>query len=169
MKFKCASADIEFIDNAPIKFQYAVDINTTQQRAYEALENPATWPKWFHGMTAASPLYEDETGVWRVVTLNRFIRFREEFIAREAPGHLAYRVAAVSLPYADELVESFSIEPLGKSIRLTYRIGFRVHTSLWPIAFLIKRLGAHSYKKSLHAFKAYLESEQTSAVTKIAH
>lgn len=158
MKYKCVAADIGFLESAPVKLRYTVDINTTQQCAYEALENPATWPHWFHGMTAATPLVDDETGLWRDVTLNRFIHFREEFISCDAPSHLAYRVAAVSLPYADELVESFSIEPLNKGVRVTYRIGFRIHKSLRPIEFLIKRLGASAYSKSLQAFKKYLES-----------
>lgn len=162
MKFKCAAADISFIASAPITLQYVVDINTTQQRSYEALETPSSWPHWFHGMTAASPIHEDKTGRWREVTLSGFIHFREEFIACEPPNHIAYRVAAVSLPYADELVESFSIEPLKKGVRVTYRIGFRVHKSLRPLEFLIKRLGANAYRKSLHAFKAYLESEKAS-------
>jgi hypothetical protein len=158
MKFKCASADLNFIHEAPIQLEYLVDINASALKTYRVLDDPATWPFWFHGMSAATPLQQDHSGVWRKVTLNRFIDFREEFIVRESPYRLAYRVAAVSIPYADELVECFDVEETEQGVRVRYRIGLRVHKKLWPLKGVIKAIGTHAYKKSLRALKVYIES-----------
>ena len=158
MKFKCAAANLDFLDEAPLQLEYSVDINASALKTYQVLDDPATWPLWFYGMSAATPLQQDDSGVWRKVTLNHFIDFREEFIVRESPHRLAYRVAAVSIPYADELVECFDVEETAHGVRVRYRIGLRVHKTLWPLKLVIKAIGKNAYKKSLHALKVYIES-----------
>jgi hypothetical protein len=67
-------------------------------------------------------------------------------------------VAAVSIPYADELVECFDVEETEQGVRVRYRIGLRVHKKLWPLKGVIKAIGTHAYKKSLRALKVYIES-----------
>ena len=157
MKFTCRPAEIGFLDTAPIQLRYSVIVNTSLAQAFDALQDPATWPHWFPGMTKASAIGHEPSGPSRVVTLNYLIRFKEEFICWEPPSRIAYRVSAVSIPYADELVEDFTLTETDQGVEICYRIGMAVHHSLTSVSGLVAKIGESSYQKALANLKTYLE------------
>jgi len=157
MKFQCKAADISFLESAPIKLSYSIRISSDAKTVYDALINPNTWPHWFPGMTSATALLEEAECLSRIVTLNYFILFREEFLITQPNQKVAYRVSAVSIPYADELVEEFSIQQMEKEVEVKYRIGLRVHRSLSLLSGLVERIGARSYQAALNNLKTFIE------------
>lgn len=163
MAFHAKSSNLDFLENAPIQLSYDVEINnTTPEAVFEILKRPETWVHWFPDMTKAKWLSDNQgsnkLGAKRRVTLSHVINFEEEFIAWEAPYQLAYQINSVTIPFCDELVEMFTITKTQNGVRVTFKIGLRLHKFIRPTSKLLLPTLKKTYQKIPEGLKAYIES-----------
>lgn len=163
MAFTAKASNMDFFETAPIKLSFDVDIhNTTPEAVFEIIKRPETWPHWFPDMTKAKWLSGNQTanrlGAKRKVTLSHIIHFEEEFLQWEPPYNIAYQINKVSIPFCDELVEMFNISEIDDGVRVTFKIGLRLHKALRPAKLALLPVLKKTYKKIPESLKAYIES-----------
>lgn len=108
------SVDLEFLDTAPVRFTYEVELPTSVDVLFAAISaSPSTW-MWFPGL--ADGRYEGEAphgvGTRRAISLEGTV-YRETILAWDAPTRWAYRVDESSVTTFDALAEDWVMEARG--------------------------------------------------------
>jgi hypothetical protein len=112
MTHELAPVDLDFLDRAPLRFEYEVELAAPRGPVFDVISSdPGGW-SWFPGMEAGGYEGDGTPGVGS----RRWVRltgttYRETILAWDAPTRWAYRVDESSVPLFEALVEDWVIEP----------------------------------------------------------
>ena len=132
MSHHLRAVDLGFLDEAPLRFEYASpDLPATPAALFAIVcSDPSGW-SWFPGLEAGG--YE-EAGPHGVDS-RRWVRmgdttYRETILAWDEPTRWAYRVDETSDEVFDALIEDWVIEPAGAGSRLRWTFAFAPRSDL---------------------------------------
>ncbi len=108
------AVDLDFLDAAPVRFDYAVELPAPGPAVFGAIAaDPSTWT-WFPGLSDASYTSAPPHGVGtqRAVVMSE-VTYRETILAWDPPTRWAYRVDRSSEDTFRALAEDWTVEDLG--------------------------------------------------------
>ena len=106
--------DLDFLDSAPVRFDYAVELPAPGAAVFAAIAaDPSTWT-WFPGLgdaryASAAP---HGVGTRRAVVMSG-VTYRETMLAWDEPTRWAYRVDESSEDTFLALAKDWTVEDLG--------------------------------------------------------
>jgi hypothetical protein len=149
--YPCAEVGLDWFDRAPVRFPFAVDLDVSPAALFRVFEDPASWPRWAHGIgkvdwTSPRPY---TAGTTRTVTFWGGMQVYETFLAFEAPRFMAFRFDGATQEVWSAFGERYEVEDLGSGrSRLRWTVAYepiggfaRVHPLLRPVM----RLNLRSY------------------------
>ena len=113
---ECRTFDVSFFDNAPEKFVFEREINTTPEGLFEVLEDENSWPIWGTGIakvdwTSPKPF---QVGTTRTVTFHGGgMEVYEVFIAWEQNREMAFCLTGATQKVWWSFGEHYLVEDLG--------------------------------------------------------
>ena len=117
--------DLAWIARAPTTIQLEVALAAPPARVFAALADAAGWTRWFPLMHQASwlPGATGGLGQEREVALRGLGRFRERFLAWDAPHRFAFTVTATTSSMIQQLGEDYQLDADGDGTRLRWCMG----------------------------------------------
>lgn len=158
MKFRCQPVEQDFLAIAPIYIENTINLNTSRENVFAILADTSTWPKWFPDMTSAEWMDEPNAGVNRITKMGA-MQFTEHFLLWQPPHSIVYRVDDTSFPYADKIIEKFSLVETPDGVKLTHFVGLKLHKVLAPFGRFIEPTIRDVFKKVVLNLGQYIERE----------
>ncbi|GAA3378823.1 SRPBCC family protein [Streptomyces sannanensis] len=120
MAHRLRSVALDFVESAPLRLVFAVEVSADAGAVYEALvDDVETWPAWWSAVTRIRP-YPDGSG--REVWLRGGARSRETIMAREPAERYAYRVDVTNVPGTHALLEEWRLRSTGTGTRVQWTL-----------------------------------------------
>jgi len=122
MKFACRPVGLDFIESAPLRFVYTVDIDASPEDVFKVLADVDAWPRFLEDARKAQWLSPVPHGVGSARTLIlKGLTAQEHFIAWEPGKRFTFYIAEMTAPLARALCEDYRLEPAGRGkTRFTY-------------------------------------------------
>lgn len=154
----CNSADITFLDRAPIKEVNTVVLPASAEAVFALFKDADTWPKWFGGMNKVVWTSPEPYGVGttRSVWLGP-LRVDEYFFDWVENQRFAFYFTGTNLPFVRTLVELYELEPLeGNRCCFTYTVAYEPAFPLSVTGPLGRAALARSFRQAAQSLAKYL-------------
>ena len=120
-RFSLRPVDLTFLDTAPKRWSFDARLGAPPDAVFAAIADPATWKRWFPGMTSGHYLNATRgVGAVRQARQGPAV-YVETIIAWDTPHRWVYRVDETSVPMARALVEEWLVEPAGAGSLVRWR------------------------------------------------
>jgi hypothetical protein len=122
MKFACRPVGLDFIESAPLRFIYTVDIDASPEGVFKVLADVDAWPRFLKDTLKAQWTSPEPHGVGSTRELIlKGLTVQEHFIAWEPGKRFTFYIAEMTAPLARALCEDYHLEhsDSGKT-RFTY-------------------------------------------------
>lgn len=116
MTHECDKVGMEYFDSAPMRFPASEEIGVSAQRLFEIFLDAESWTKWVTAITNVewtSP-FPLEVGSTRSVTMLGGMVGHEEFLAWDAPHHMAFRFNSASMGGVSAFAEDYRVTEIGE-------------------------------------------------------
>ena len=115
MRFKCEDVGLEFIEEAPTRYQASEEIAATPEQVFDVFLDADAWVQWAMPITAVewTSGFPIEVGSTRTVHMRGGIIGYEEFIAYEHGVRMAFRFDEVSKRGIEAFAEDYRVTDLG--------------------------------------------------------
>ena len=168
MNFRCRAIDLDFLEQAPVRFVNQIELASSPEHVFNIFEDGEAWPQWYKGIrkvewTSPKPY---GVGTTRTVELST-VTGDEYFFLWEQNKRFTFYFTVMSLPIAKALAEDYCLEDLGN-----HRCHFTYTVALEPTIFtrlmgplILKPLEKmfQQATKSLSLFVLHTRPETTSS------
>jgi len=123
MHFPCRPVGLEFIAEAPWRFENVVELDAPPEQVFDVFADGESWPRWFEGIQRVVWGPEPKgVGTTRSVTLTTGT-VHEYFLAWDRGKRFAFRFTGANRPYFRAGVEDYRLEDIGNGrTRLSYGV-----------------------------------------------
>ena len=152
MRFKCEDVGLEFIEEAPTRYEASEEIAATPEQVFDVFLDADAWVQWAMPITAVewTSGFPIEVGSTRTVHMRGGIIGYEEFIAYEHGVRMAFRFDEVSKRGIEAFAEDYRVTDLGGGrCRVDWTMAmknaqgnfdFMSHLSDPVMAFMVRRM-----------------------------
>lgn len=158
---ECRKIDLDFFDQAPIRMVTEVELPCSPQQLFEIFEDAESWAVWVDVIekvdwTSPSPF---AIGTTRSVEMPGGMIAYEEFLAWDAPRHMAFRFNQFTQKFLKAFGENYEVEDLGNdSCRLTWTVGMEPTGAAAFVLPLLKPILARNLRNIMGELKKYVEN-----------
>ncbi len=148
--YPCAPSDASIYSSAPMVLSFRQELPISPEQLFEVFEDPASWPKWAHGIGKVVWTSEKPYGVGTTRTVYFWggMEVYEVFIAWEQDKEMAFVFYGTTQDVFERFGEHYRVEPMEKGCRLTWTVAIEPSRS-WrafaPLARPLLRLNLGSY------------------------
>ncbi len=156
---ECRKIGLDFFASAPIRIVSEVELPCTPERLFGCFEDADTWPEWVGVIenvewTSPRPF---KVGTTRSVAMPGGMVAYEEFLAWDAPRHMAFRFNQFTHKFLKAFGEHYEVTDLGNNrCRLVWTVGMdpAVPALIRP---LLKPMLTLNLRKIMKDLKKYME------------
>lgn len=160
-RHECKKIDLDFLDQAPIRMVSEVELPCNPQQLFEIFEDADAWAVWVDVIkkvdwTSPRPF---AVGTTRSVEMPGGMVAYEEFLAWDAPRHMAFRFNQFTQKFLKAFGENYQVEDLGNDhCRLVWTVGMEPAGPAALILPLLKPILARNLRNIMSELKKYVES-----------
>ena len=160
-RYECKRIGLDCFDRAPIRIVSAVELPCSPEELFAHFEDADAWAVWVDVIkdvqwTSPRPF---AVGTTRSVEMPGGMVAYEEFLAWDAPRHMAFRFNQFTQKFLKAFGENYEVTDLGDGrCRLVWTVGME---PAGPAAFvlpLFKPVLARNLRKIMSELKKYVES-----------
>lgn len=120
--YECERVDLDFIDNAPVRFVSTVDLAITPAQLFDVLADETSWPHWATVITDVEWTSPEPRGIGttRTVSMRGHIVGDEEFLAWEPFTHMAFRFNTSTSDAIGAFAEDYRVVETETGCHLTW-------------------------------------------------
>ncbi|MDX1735422.1 MAG: SRPBCC family protein [Halioglobus sp.] len=113
--YECEKVELDFFSSAPIRIVSSVDLPCTPERLFRCFEDADAWAQWVGVIkrvewTSPPPF---SVGTTRSVAMPGGMVAYEEFLAWDAPRHMAFRFNQFTQQFLKAFGENYEVTDLG--------------------------------------------------------
>lgn len=160
MRFDCRPVGLEFIDEAPYRFENVVELEASPEAVFDIFADGESWPRWFDGIKRVVWTSPEPKGVGttRTVTLTTMILY-EHFVVWERGRRFTFRFEGSSLPLCRAGLEDYRLEALpGGRTRFTYRVYLDPSLVVRLAGPIARAQFASMFRRGAEGLRTYLRS-----------
>jgi hypothetical protein len=160
----CDPSALSLFEEARVRMVFSVDVPVTAVRLFEVFEDPASWPRWAHGIgkvqwTSPKPF---QVGTTRTVTFWGGMEVYEDFVAWAHPREMAFVLYGATQEVWSRFGEHYRVvdkgdgsctltwtvayDPTGVFARIHFLVGWlmklNLNSYMWRLRRYCRRLGA---------------------------
>jgi hypothetical protein len=160
-RYECEKIDLDFFDSAPVRIESAVELPCTPEELFRCFEDADAWSKWVGVIenvewTSPGPF---RVGTTRSVEMTGGMVAYEEFLAWDAPRHMAFRFNQFTRNFLQAFGENYEIEDIGNgSCRLVWTVAIDPRGPRLLIGPVLKLFLRGNLRRILKDLKKYIES-----------
>ncbi len=126
MWFDVEAVPLSFTQSSPFHIENVVILDAPPARVFQVLATGEGQEVWFKDFVANRWSSEARgVGAEREVAL-KLLKVKERFLAWDQDKRLAFHIYAITLPFADAMLEDWTIEPVGEDkTRFTWRVHYK--------------------------------------------
>ena len=158
MFFSCRPVDLDFIEQAPYRFENVVELNATPEEVFDIFADGGSWPQWFEGIQHVEWTSPEPRGVGttRTVTLTTGTVY-EHFLAWDRGRRFAFRFVGANRPLFRAGVEDYRLEDLGgRRCRFLYGVYLDPALPVRLFAPLSRRMFAGMFSRATEGLRAHV-------------
>lgn len=159
---ECRKIDLDFFTTAKIRIESEVILSCSPETLFRCFEDADSWAVWVDVIeeaewTSPKPF---KAGTTRTVKMpGRMIAY-EEFLAWDAPRHMAFRFNQFNRSFLRAFGEDYKVTDLGDNrCRLVWTVGIEPGGLAGLIAPLVKPFLAANLKGITKSLAEYIENE----------
>lgn len=160
-RHECRKIDLDFFDTAPVRLRSEVELPCTPEVLFRSFEDGAAWEAWvdvIEKVEWTSPL-PFRPGTTRTVHMPGGMAAYEEFLAWDAPRHVAFRFNQFTHKFLKAFGENYEVTDLGNGrCRLVWTVGMEPGGLLALFAPLLKPLLARNTRKIAEELRRFMET-----------
>ena len=158
---ECRKIELDFFASAPIRIVSEVDLPCTPETLFTVFEDADAWSEWvgvIERVEWTSPM-PFRVGTTRSVEMPGGMIAYEEFLAWDAPRHMAFRFNQFSQKFLRAFGEDYKVTDLGNNrCRLAWTVAIDPNGPAALIRPVLKPLLAMNLRKIMKDLKKYMES-----------
>jgi uncharacterized protein YndB with AHSA1/START domain len=162
MWFQMRKVDLGFLESAAKTYTVSCTLRAARRDVWAAFVDPATWPHWWPGVTAASyrgaPPYG--VGTFRQATVSGQ-RYEEYIVAWDEGRRWAYYIDRATVPIATAQLECTDFEDDGHGTRVHWTVAHDRRLLLWLVGPLFPRMMQSLFQRAMANLDAYLAGHRT--------
>jgi hypothetical protein len=158
MKFRCQPVGLDFLEEAPRRFEVIASLNQPAEHVFAVLGDPEAWVEWFEDMQQVEWTSPEPHGVGstRTVTLD-IVTAYEYFIRWEQGRRLTFRFEQASAPAFRAFLEDYHLIERGeRTCELHWTVCWSPSLLMRPIAPLLHRQLYENFKGAARDFETYI-------------
>ena len=157
MWFQMRKVDLGFLESAAKTSVVSCTLRAARHEVWAAVVDPATWPHWWPGVTAASyrgaPPYG--VGTFRQATVSGQ-RYEEYIVAWDEGRRWAYYIDRATVPIATAQLECTEFEDDGRGTRVHWTVAHDRRLLLWLVGPLFPRIMQSLFKRAMGNLDTYI-------------
>lgn len=160
--YECRKIDLDFFDSAPIRIESSVDLPCTPECLFSCFEDADAWSQWVGVIervewTSPKPF---RVGTTRSVEMPGGMVAYEEFLAWDAPRHMAFRFNQFSQKFLKAFGEDYRVTDLGNGrCRLVWTVGIDPAGPSGLVGLILKPMLTLNLRKIMKDLKKYMEGQ----------
>jgi len=161
-RYECRKIDLEFFNDAEILIESEVTLACSPQSLFRCFEDADAWSEWVNVIenvewTSPQPL---KVGTTRSVKMPGGMVAYEEFLAWDAPRHMAFRFNQFSQSFLKAFGEDYRITDLGNNrCHLVWTVAMQQDGMASMMSPLLKPFIAWNLRKISRSLANYMENE----------
>ena len=161
IRSECRKVELDFFESAPVRIVNDVELPCSAETLFRHFEDAASWPVWVNVIenveyTSPMPIGPGST---RSVEMTGGLVADEEFLAWDAPHHLAFRFNQFTQGFLKAFAEDYRVTDLGNDrCRLVWTVGLDPAGPPALSRLLLKPFLAMPLKMIAKDLRAYVES-----------
>ena len=161
-RHECRKIDLEFFTSAPIRIVSEVTLPCSPKSLFRCFEDADAWSEWVSVIenvewTSPKPF---KVGITRSVEMPGGMIACEEFLAWDAPRHMAFRFNQFSQKFLKAFGEDYKVTDLGNNrCRLVWTVGIEQSRMAGLISPLLKPFIAWHLQRISKSLVKYIENE----------
>ena len=161
-RYECRKVDLDFFTDAEIVIVSEVTLACSSESLFRCFEDAGAWPEWVSVIEKAewSSPKPFKAGTTRNVEMPGGMIAYEEFLAWDAPRHMAFRFNQFSQKFLKAFGEDYKVTDLGDNrCRLVWTVGIEQSGMAGVISPLLKPFVAWNLKRISRSLAQFMENE----------
>lgn len=160
-RYECRKIGLDFFDQAPIRIVSEVELPCSPERLFALFEDADAWAVWVDVIqkvqwTSPRPF---AVGTTRSVEMPGGMVAYEEFLAWDAPHHMAFRFNQFTQKFLKAFGENYQVTNLGNGhCRLVWTVGMEPAGPVALIRPLLKPILSRNLRKIMSELKRYVQN-----------
>jgi hypothetical protein len=157
---ECRKIDLDFFASAPIRIASAVELPCKPETLFACFEDAAAWSEWVGviehvELTSPGPF---RVGTTRTVEMSGGLVAYEEFLAWDAPRHMAFRFNQFTRRFLNAFGEDYRVTDLGDGrCRLVWTVAIDPAGPSGLVSLVLKPMLTLILRKIMRDLKKYME------------
>ena len=159
---ECRKVDLDFFSEAPICIESEITLPCSAADLFRCFEDADAWADWVSAIrkvewTSAKPF---QAGTTRTVFMPGGMVAYEEFIAWDAPRHMAFRFNQFNRNFLSAFAEDYRVTDLDDNrCRLLWTVGVEPKGGPGWLSLLLKPIIARNLRGISKALEQYMRGE----------
>lgn len=160
-RYECRKIGLDFFDSASIRIVSDIELPCSPERLFEIFEDADAWSEWVDVImrvewTSPKPF---AVGTTRSVEMLGGMVAYEEFLAWDAPSHMAFRFTQFSQKFLRAFGENYEVTDLGSGhCRLVWTVGIEPAGAAALVLPVFKPLLVRSLRNIMNELRKYVQS-----------
>jgi len=161
-RYECRKIDLDFFNDADILIESEITLACSPESLFRCFQDAGAWSDWVSVIervewTSPRPF---KKGTTRNVEMPGGMIAYEEFLAWEAPRHMAFRFNQFSEKFLKAFGEDYKVTDLGNNrCRLVWTVGIEQSGIAGLISPLLKPLVAWQLQRISRSLAEFMENE----------
>jgi len=160
-RYECKKVDLDFFNNAEILISSEVTLACSPESLFKCFEDAHAWSEWvsvIENVEWTSPL-PFKVGTTRNVEMPGGMIAYEEFLAWDAPRHMAFRFNQFSQGFLKAFGEDYRVTDLGDNrCRLVWTVAIEQGGMAGMMSPLLKPLIAWNLRRITRSLAKFMEN-----------
>ena len=159
-KYECRKINLDFFEQAPIRIISEIELPCSPEELFALFEDADAWAVWVDVIkkvewTSPRPF---TVGATRSVEMPGGMVADEEFLAWDAPRHMAFRFNQFTQKFLNAFGENYEVTDLGGGrSRLVWTVGIEPAGLSAPFLRLLKPALAWNLRSIMNELRKYVE------------
>ena len=159
-RYECRKIDLDFFDRAPIRIRSEIELPCSPEELFALFEDADSWAEWVDVIkkvewTSPRPF---SVGTTRSVAMPGGMVAYEEFLAWDAPRHMAFRFNQFTQNFLEAFAENYEVTDLGNGrSQLVWTVGIELARPATLMLRVFKPVLAIKLQMTLSELRKYVE------------